>query len=71
MKTETESRQWIPTREILPCGVRSSVKRWTWTKRTGLLVEYKNSPWLDGKADYTLPELLSAIRDGREFAAEI
>lgn len=65
-----KTRVWIPSRRyVLNTAIPVSVETWTWTKRYGLRVTYKNG--IECKSDYDLPEFLLALKEGREYATEV
>ena len=57
-------RKWLPTGACLQRGV---VRMWTWTRRSGLRVTYTHG--LTVKSEWTLPEFLQALKEGREGPA--
>lgn len=67
---EIRIRIFFPSRKYVGnTTLPVSVERWTWTEGKGLFVTYKHG-FGTVKSDYTLPEFLMAIADGREFAVE-
>lgn len=54
-------RVFVPSKKyVLGTNIQTSVRRWTWTRRNGLRVEYSDG--LTCRSDYSLPELLKIER---------
>lgn len=61
------SRVWEGTRSM--ASGYKIVRRWTWTKDGGLRVQFGDGT--ERKSEWTLPEFLTAIKEGRESAREL